>query len=133
MHAQVPPGLTKIQILDYSITQYVNLEADIYFPEDQGVIQVENFGVHLNADGSVLYGMQIEAVMDRVKDGISLDHLSRLLVDIHQDSSRTVDSFISTVQLKYLDLIFSGPSQPLTGGVIVSMTDFCCRRPFEQR
>jgi len=86
----------------------VNLEADIYFPEDQGVIQIENFGVHIDADGTVLYGMLIEAVMDRIKDGVSLDHLSRLLVDIHQDSSRTVDSFISTVQLKYLDLIFSG-------------------------
>merc|ERR1719498_42030 len=103
-----PPGLTKIQILDYHMTQHVNLEADIYFPEDQGVIQIENFGIHMNADGTILYGMLIESVMDRVLDGISLDHLARLIVDVHQDSSRVVDSYVSTTQLRYLDLIFSG-------------------------
>ena len=73
----------------------------------------------MNADGTVLYGMQIEAVMDRVRDGISLDHLSRLLVDVHQDSSRTVDSFIASVQLKYLDLIFTGAVPSLAFGPIM--------------
>jgi hypothetical protein len=45
---------------------------------------VETFGVSLNAEGTCFYGMQIEAVMDRIKDQISLDHLSRLLVDVQQ-------------------------------------------------
>ena len=40
----------------------------------------------LHADGTSFYGMQIEAVMDRIKDNI--DHLSRLLVDVQMDSSK---------------------------------------------
>ena len=36
---EVPPGLTKIEILDYHCATYVNLEADIYFPEDQGTLR----------------------------------------------------------------------------------------------
>ena len=43
-------------------------------------MQVETFGVSLNAEGTCFYGMQVEAVMDRIKDNISLDHLARLLV-----------------------------------------------------
>merc|ERR1712072_405213 len=105
---EVPPGLTKVTILDYSITEYVNLEADIYFPEDQGIVQIENFGIHLAADGSVCYGMKIEAVMDRIRDNVSLDHLARLLVDVHQDSSRITDSIVSAYQLGLLDLVFIG-------------------------
>jgi len=105
---EVPPGLTKVTILDYSITEYVNLEADIYFPEDQGIVQIENFGIHLSSDGSVCYGMKIEAVMDRIRDCVSLDHLARLLVDVHQDSSRITDSIVSAYQLGLLDLVFIG-------------------------
>ena len=73
-----------------------------------GIIQIENFGIHLHCDGTVVYGMKIESVMDRIRDGISLDHLSRLIVDVHQDSSRVTDSFISTYQLTLLDLVFRG-------------------------
>ena len=105
---EVPPGLTKVTILDYSITEYINVEADIYFPEDQGIVQIENFGIHLSADGTVVYGMKIEAVLDRVRDNVSLDHLARLLVDVHQDSSRITDSIVSAYQLGLLDLVFIG-------------------------
>jgi hypothetical protein len=44
------------------------------------VSQVENFGLHVNVDGSVLYGVNVEAIMDRRDDDISLDMLSRMLV-----------------------------------------------------
>ena len=30
---QVPPGLTSVNILDYSLTRHINFEADIHFPE----------------------------------------------------------------------------------------------------
>jgi len=52
--------------------------------------------------------MLVESVMDRIKDGISLDHMARLIVDVHQDSSRVTDSFLSAYQLALLDLIFTG-------------------------
>ena len=61
-------------------------------------MQVEMFGVSINYTGTCFYGMQIEAVLDRIKDNLSLDHLSRLLVDVHQDSSVIVDSCLSAYQ-----------------------------------
>jgi hypothetical protein len=59
------PGLTAVQILDYSLTGHVNLEADIRLPEPEGIVQVETFGVSVNAYGTCFYGLQLEAVMDR--------------------------------------------------------------------
>ena len=92
-------------------TMHINFEADIHYPEEAGVVQVETFGVSMSADGTVFYGMQVEAVLDRIKDNISLDHLSRLLVDVHIDSSKIVDSVISQYQRDLLNLIFMGDAQ----------------------
>jgi len=58
----VPPGLTKVQILDYHISTYVNIEADIYFPEDEGVVQIENFGVHVCHDGTVTLNAHLQSL-----------------------------------------------------------------------
>ncbi|KAH9080029.1 hypothetical protein Ae201684P_020608 [Aphanomyces euteiches] len=102
----VDPGLTSINILDYSLTNHVNFEADIHYPEAPGVVQVETFGCSLTASGACFYGMQVEAIMDRIKDNISLDHLSRLLVDVQRDSSQIVDSVLSSYQRSLLSLVF---------------------------
>ena len=67
---EVPPGLTSINILDYTLTGHVNFEADIHFPEPPGVVQVEMFGCSINMNGTCFYGMQIEAVLDRIKVGL---------------------------------------------------------------
>jgi len=54
---EVEPGLTSVNILDYTLTKHVNFEADIHLPEDEGIVQVETFGVSLNSDGTCFYGM----------------------------------------------------------------------------
>lgn len=59
-------------------------------------MQVENFGIHLHKNGTILYGLKIESIMDRVQDRLSIDNLARVLVDIHEDSSKIMDSLIST-------------------------------------
>ena len=59
------PGMTAVQILDYSITNHVNFEADIRMPEDPGIVQVETFGCSINSFGTCFFGLQLEAVMDR--------------------------------------------------------------------
>jgi len=105
------PGLTSVNILDYSLTNHINFEADIHFPEAPGIVQVETFGCSMTAEGTCFYGMQIEAVLDRIKDNISLDHLARLLVDVHMDSSKIVDSVISAYQRELLELIFMGDAE----------------------
>jgi hypothetical protein len=104
----VPPGLTEVVILDYDFVHFINFEAEINFPEEEGIIQVENFGMHLNVDGTIIYGVYIDAVVDRKADDISVDHLARLLVDIHQDSSKIMDDLLSQYQRSLLDMIYMG-------------------------
>ncbi len=107
-NVEMSADLTSVDILDYTLTNHINFEAEIRFPEDPGIVQVETFGISLNAEGTCFYGMQIEAVMDRIKDKISLDHLARILVDVQQDSTKIVDSVMSQRQRDLLDLLFVG-------------------------
>eukprot|EP00945_MAST-04E_sp_MAST-4E-sp1_P002910 g2910.t1 len=104
----VPPGLTQVVILDYDFVHFINFEAEINFPEEEGIVQVENFGMHLNVDGTIIYGVFIDAVVDRKADDISVDHLARLLVDIHQDSSQIMNDLLSQYQRSLLDMIYMG-------------------------
>ena len=50
--------------------------------------------MHLDMDGTIVYGMFIEAIQSRQADDISVDDLSRVMVDIHQDSSEIMDDII---------------------------------------
>lgn len=109
---EMSPELTSVDILDYTLTNHINFEAEINFANSgDEVIQVETFGVSLNAEGTCFYGLQVEAVLDRIKDNISLDHLSRLLVDVQQDSSCIVDAIISQYQREMLQLVFLGDAE----------------------
>ena len=44
----------------------------------------------INSARIVVYGTRLESVLDRVKRDISLDLLSRVLADLHQDSSKLI-------------------------------------------
>jgi hypothetical protein len=105
---KVPTGLTKVAILDYDFINCINFEAEINYPEDEGIVQVENFGMHLNVDGTILYGMKVEAIMERKADDVSLDMLSRLLVDVQSDSSKIIGDLLSVYQRSLLTMIFCG-------------------------
>lgn len=106
-----PPGTTLVNILDFDFVNFINFEAEINYPEDEGVVQVENFGMHLNVDGTIIYGMTIEAIMDRTKESVNVDNLSRLLVDVHQDSSQIMDDLLTGYQKALLDMLFVGDSE----------------------
>ena len=105
---KVPPGLTQVTILDFDFVHFINFQAEINFPEDDGVVQVENFGMHLNGDGTIVYGVFIDAIMDRDCNEISIDHLSRLLVDVHQDSSNIMGDLLSQYQISLLEMLYVG-------------------------
>lgn len=109
---EMSPELTSVVILDYTLTNHINFEAAINFANSgEDTVQVETFGVSLNAEGTCFYGLQVEAVLDRIKDNISLDHLSRLLVDVQQDSSAIVDAIVSQYQRDLLNLVFLGDAE----------------------
>ncbi|KAG7393232.1 Lysine-specific demethylase 4B [Phytophthora pseudosyringae] len=107
-HFEVTPGLTQVKILDFDAIRFINFEAEINFPESDGVIQVENFGMHLHVSGAVLYGVKIDAIMNHTEHAIPLDLLARLLVDVHQDSSGIIHDLLSRYQLSVLDMLFMG-------------------------
>ena len=39
---EVEAGMTSVQILDFEHTSYLNFEAEVYYPEDEGILQVGN-------------------------------------------------------------------------------------------
>ncbi len=107
----VPPGLTSVKILDFDFVRFINFEAEINYPNDEGIIQIEEFGMHLDMDGTIIYGMFIEAVQERQADDISVDDLSRVMVDIHQDSSEIMNDIISQHQKDLLDTVYCGDAE----------------------
>lgn len=107
---RVPLGQTQVRILDFDFVRFINFEAESHFPETLGIVQVESFGMHLNADGSLIYGMKVEAIMNRTRDDVSIDHLARLLVDVHQDSSLLVNDLLSRYQVSLLEMLYLGDS-----------------------
>ncbi|GMF20964.1 unnamed protein product [Phytophthora fragariaefolia] len=107
----IPSGLTKIAIVDFEFDSFTNFEADIYEPIEDGIIQIESFGMHLNGDGSIVYGMEIDATMDRSADFLCVDHLARLLVDVDLDSSKIINDLLSPHQRALLDMLFMGDAR----------------------
>ena len=101
-------GMTTVRILDYHPTAHVNLEAEIQYPEDDGIVQVETFGIHFSKEGTLVYGMRLESIGARLKDDISVDMLCRVLADVHEDSSVIVDSLLSLYQRKLLQMTYNG-------------------------
>ena len=72
-------SLTRVQLLDFSMQGHINFEAEIHFPEDEGIVQIEHVGVSVTHGGSVTYGCHLHAVNQRT-DGrdLSLDDISRV-------------------------------------------------------
>ena len=106
--------VTNVKILDFDYIRFTNFEANINYAEAEGIIQVEFFGMHLNVSGNIIYGMEIEAIGARQKDDVSIDELSRLLVDVHQDSSEIMDDLLTPYQRILIDMVYSGdaPNRP---------------------
>ena len=105
---KLDPGLTDLKIIDYDYFEFTNITAEINFPEDDGIVQIENFGIHMHQHGLVICGMKLEAILDRKADDISLDHLARVLVDVQQDSSKIINDIISEAQRNLMNLVFMG-------------------------
>lgn len=106
---QCPTGMTTVKIHDHDMTKFINLEAEVNLPEDGGIVQVENFGIHFSKEGTVVYGMKVESIQERLGDkGLSVDYLCRVLADVHEDSSKIVDSLLSSYQRKLLGMVYLG-------------------------
>jgi hypothetical protein len=95
---EASPGVTSIRVLDFEFGKFINFEADIRYPESDGVVQVEFFGINMNANGCVTYGMRMEAIGVHIADRVQLEGISRVLVDMNQDAARVCGDLLSDLQ-----------------------------------
>ena len=99
-------GLTEVSIIDAHPVTHINLEAELQYPEEEGIIQLENFGIHLSHNGGILYGLKFEAVHDRTGDDMSLDLLARAIVDVHDDSAKIINNLLSVYQREMVEAVY---------------------------
>ena len=95
---EISPGMTSIKVLDFEFGKFINFEADIRYPESEGVVQVEFFGIHMGANGCVTYGMRMEAIGVHIADRVQLEGVSRVFVDMNQDAARVCGDLLSDLQ-----------------------------------
>ena len=106
-----PVGLTQVRILDFDLSEAINFEAEIAFPEEPGIVQVEFFGMHMDVSGAILIGMKMEAVEQVRAERMPLDLLSRVVVDVMNDSSRIIDDLLSEYQRVQMLMVYRGGSR----------------------
>ena len=94
------PGEPHVQldILEYASDAYVHIVADLRDEDDSGIMQIETFGVRIQADGMVTSGLELyDAGGSQGKD-ISLDLLARIYADMEEDSTTVVQTIIGRSQ-----------------------------------
>jgi hypothetical protein len=99
------PIKIKIDTLDFHPTEFINVNAEIFYGEAEGIEQIEKFGIHINQSGKVILGMNIEEI-DGQRDWISIDLYTRLFSDVIFDSSELLSTILSNHQREILKLVF---------------------------
>ncbi|XRB06478.1 hypothetical protein NFJ02_27g64300 [Pycnococcus provasolii] len=80
-------------------------EAHVYLPEDEGVLQVERFGLHCHAAGDVVFSAKVDAVMTYGENSVPIDLFSRALLDMHEDSNHIISTMVSRRQRELLETL----------------------------
>lgn len=101
-------GLTAAYLLDFDETSYVNYEAEVFFPTEPGVVQIEQIGVHVDDSGLCMYGLRLDGVEARAGDTVNPALAARILVDIRVDSSLLTNSVLEQRQRTMLQLLHGG-------------------------
>ncbi|MHA2032627.1 MAG: hypothetical protein ACW99Q_24925, partial [Candidatus Kariarchaeaceae archaeon] len=101
---QVDKELTKVTVTQYDPNDYVVFNASIAFEEV--VEQQEELCVYVDAYGRVIYGTKIEEIDDEAE--FSIDKLTRVLADIVVDTSKMMNSLLTTYQRRLLELVYFG-------------------------
>jgi len=101
---EIKEDLTKVRIDQYDPNDYVIFNASIIYKEV--VEQQEEISVYVDAYGRVIYGTQLLEVDGDEK--ISIDKLTRVTADLTLDTSRMINTMLSTYQRRLLDLVYFG-------------------------
>ena len=117
---KTPPVLTEVDVLNFDIDEYVNFKAKIYYPEV--VKQEEEFGVHVDSSGRVIYGVEMVTI-DNEKEFFSIDRFTRIIADIIDDSSKMMNTLISNFQRRLLNLTYFGQAEVRNKFIFMVATD----------
>ncbi|MCE7741819.1 MAG: hypothetical protein GOP50_05125 [Candidatus Heimdallarchaeota archaeon] len=99
---------TRVLVNDYALDSYVNLEAVIDLPEEEGIVQIEEMAIFISKTGFVIYSLNLREIEGQ-NSYMSLDKLSRVVADLSQDSSLVIDSLLTEFQRNFLEIIFGNP------------------------
>ncbi len=102
-----------IRVIDSLPTEYITCEASIQDPTDVEVEQKEQVGIYLSHDGHIIYGAHITEVdgkLDISKDGVSLDKLARIIIDLSYDTSLMMDTLLTQHQRRLMECVYKGTS-----------------------
>ena len=104
------------KVYHYDESRHVNFSAHV----DKGMqagkmleqynddrVQIQEFGISVQKDGTVIYGLQVDSTEDRYVENVAMDHLSRLLVDAHIDSSIIIDNVLTNHQRSLLNCLYN--------------------------
>ncbi len=117
----------KIIVENFSPTEFVSFSAMLNYPEDEGIVQHEELSGYINSWGRVIYGANIIDV-EGTKDGwVSLDLITRIMVDLTMDTSQMIDSLLTEYQRNLLDLVFMGKSSKRTKIILLLAEDISVR------
>lgn len=73
--------MEEVNILDVSSSRHINLES-MLIPQKSYPIQIESFGLCIESNGNIYYGMQIESINNNIKDSLIVSDISRTLVAV---------------------------------------------------
>ena len=99
---------TKVFVKDYELDSFVNLQAIIDMPEEEGIVQVEEMAIFVSRDGFIIYSLELKEI-ENLNTFMSIDKITRVVADLCQDSSLVIDSLLTEFQRNFIDTIFGDP------------------------
>ena len=104
---RVSEPLTSVKVHRFDPNDFIQFESRIWYENVGGIEQVEDFGIHIDTAGRVIYGCGLLEVVGK-RDKHSLDNISRVISDLISDSSRLMNNLLTTYQRRLLDLVYFG-------------------------
>ncbi len=117
----------KVVVKDFQPSEYVSFQASLNFPEDEGIVQNEELSGNINSWGRVVYGADIVEVENSSNGWVSLDVLTRIIVDLTMDTSQMIDSLLTEYQRNLLDLVFMDESSKRSKYLLIMAEDISVR------
>jgi WD repeat-containing protein 35 len=117
----------KVIVEDFSPSEYIHFRAMLNFPEDEGILQKEELSGYINTWGRVIYGAELFEVEEAIDGWVSLDVLTRIIVDLTIDTSRMIDSLLTEYQRNLLNLIYLEEADKRTKFVVIFAEDINIR------